>query len=234
MCHALFAYGFVCERAFDTMSFFSRTALLSLLAVLAAPAIAHAEEAPPPAKDSITGAVHDYYAAEKKTSLLFVGYGAVTAAAGGVALSESGDFARGFGWTSVALGGSTALGGAAYGIAAMIRGDYYEDLARRDPARFKKEESERIAGTNSRFWLYLGSEILETAAGVGIAAYGVATNDDLLRGIGAGAALQGIGLFVIDVPGAGRASRYQEQVRAFEPAVSFDGRSFMASASHTF
>ena len=92
----------------------------------------------------------------------------------------------------------------------------------------------RIAGTNSRFWLYLGSELLETAAGIGIAAYGVATNDDLLRGIGTGAALQGIGLFVIDVPGAGRASRYQDQVRAFEPAVSFDGRSFMASARHSF
>jgi hypothetical protein len=62
----------------------------------------------------------------------------------------------------------------------------------------------------------------------------VATNDDLLRGIGTGAALQGIGLFVIDVPGASRASRYQDQVRAFEPAVSFDGRSFMATARHSF
>lgn len=182
----------------------------------------------------IKAAVHEYYAAEVKTSFLFVGYGAVTGAAGGVALGEGGDFAQGFGWTSVALGGATALGGAVYGIAAKLRGDYYEDLAARDPAKFKSEESERIRGTNDRFWLYLGTELLETAAGIGIAAYGVATNDDLLRGVGAGAALQGIGLFVIDVPGAGRAARYQDRVKGIEPAVSFDGRSWMATARHTF
>jgi hypothetical protein len=201
--------------------------LLASLFVLTASSSASAD-------DSMTGAVHDYYGAEVKTSFLFMGYGAVTAGAGAVALQEDGDFARGFGWSSVALGSATALGGAAYGIAAKLRGDHYEDLAKNDPKRFKEEESERIAGTNSRFWLYLGSELLETAAGIGIAAYGMATNDDLLRGIGAGAALQGIGLFVIDVPGAGRASRYQDQVRSFEPAVSFDGRNFMATARHSF
>lgn len=203
--------------------------LLASVLVLTASSSANADDAMP-----MTGAVRDYYAAEVKTSFLFMGYGAVTAGAGAVALQEEGDFARGFGWSSVALGSATALGGAAYGIAAKLRGDHYEELARNDPKRFKEEESERIAGTNRRFWLYLGSELLETAAGIGIAAYGMATNDDLLRGIGAGAALQGIGLFVIDVPGAGRASRYQDQVRAFDPAVSFDGRSFMATARHSF
>jgi hypothetical protein len=206
---------------------------LALVACLFVPTAAEADDRPP-ARDSMTNAVHDYYAAEVKTSFLFMGYGAVTAGAGAVALQEEGDFARGFGWSSVALGSATALGGVAYGIAAKLRGDHYEGLAKSDPKRFKAEESERIAGTTSRFWLYLGSELLETAAGIGIAAYGMATNDDLLRGIGTGAALQGIGLFVIDVPGAGRASRYQDQVRAFDPAVSFDGRSFMASARHTF
>jgi hypothetical protein len=205
---------------------------LLLSTLLASFSILLAREAK--ADDSLPSAAHDYYAAEVKTSFLFMGYGAVTAGAGAVALQEDGDFARGFGWSSVALGSATALGGAAYGIAAKLRGDYYEGLAKSDPKRFKKEESERIAGTNSRFWLYLGSELLETAAGIGIAAYGMGTNDDLLRGIGAGAALQGIGLFVIDVPGAGRASRYQEQVRAFEPSVAFDGRSFMATARHAF
>jgi hypothetical protein len=209
------------------------TLLASLSIILASTSEARADDGAP-ARESMTSAAHDYYAAEVKTSFLFMGYGAVTAGAGAVALQEDGDFARGFGWSSVALGSATALGGVAYGIAAKLRGDYYEGLAKTDPKRFKQEESERIAGTNSRFWLYLGSELLETAAGIGIAAYGVATNDDLLRGIGAGAALQGIGLFVIDVPGAGRASRYQDQVHAFEPAVSFDGRSFMATARHSF
>lgn len=207
--------------------------LLASSLVLSISTSARADE-PARARDSMTNDVHDYYGAEVKTSFLFMGYGAVTAGAGALALQEEGEFALGFGWTSLALGSATALGGAAYGIAAKLRGDHYEALAKDDPRRFKEEESERIAGTNRRFWLYLGSELLETAAGIGIAAYGMATNDDLLRGIGAGAALQGIGLFVIDVPGAGRASRYQERVHAFEPAVSFDGRSFMATARHSF
>jgi hypothetical protein len=179
-------------------------------------------------------AVHDYYSAELKTSFLFVGYGAITAGAGGAALAENGDFARGLGWSSLILGGATALGGAGYGIAAKLRGDYYENLAVHDPARFKLEEGDRIAGTNSRFWLYLGSELVETLAGIGIAAYGFAAKNDLYRGIGTGTAIQGIGLFVIDVPGAGRASRYQEEIRRFNPGVAFDGRSWSATVGRSF
>ncbi len=68
--------------------------------------------------------------------------------------------------------------------------------------------------------MYLGSELLETAAGIGIAAYGFAAKDNLYKGIGVGTALQGIGLFVIDTPGAGRARHYQDEVQRFRPNVS--------------
>jgi len=201
-----------------------------IVAFLSSAGTARAEDR----NEAMQRTVKDYYDAEVRTSFLFVGYGAVTAGAGGAVLSEKTDFARGLGWSSVALGGATALGGAAYGIAAYVRGNYYESLALRDPARFKSEEADRIAGTNARFWLYLGSELLETAAGIGLAAYGFAAHDDLVRGIGTGAAIQGIGLFVIDVPGAGRASRYQEEVRRFEPAVAIDSHGFAASMRHSF
>ncbi len=203
--------------------------LLSVVAI-AIPSAARADDdAPPVSQPQMKAAVHDYYAAETKTSFLFVGYGVVTSGAGGVALSESGDFAHGFGWSSLILGGVTALGGAGYGIAAKLRGDYYEGLAANDPVRFQREEADRIQGTNSRFWLYLGSEIAETLAGIGIASYGLATRNDLYKGIGAGAALQGIGLFVIDVPGARRASLYQDDVRRFRPGVAVDGHSVAAT-----
>jgi hypothetical protein len=186
------------------------------------------------AEDDMRQGVHDYYAAEVKTSFLFMGYGAVTAGAGAAALTEHGDFSRRDGCSSLKLWGTNALGGAGYGIAAKLRGDYYEDLAVHDPARFKLEEGDRIAGTNSRFWLYLGSEIVETLAGIGIATYGFVSKNDLYRGIGTGTAIQGIGLFVIDVPGAGRASRYQEEIRKFQPSVGFDGRSFAATVGRAF
>jgi hypothetical protein len=165
---------------------------------------------------------HAYYDDEMTVSFLFGGFGAVTAGGGAVALTQSGDFARGFGFSSLILGGLTVLGAVGYGAAVKIRGDYYGGLADTDLARFQREESEHIGGTTSRFWLYLGFELAETFAGIGIATYGLAAKNDLAKGIGIGAATQGIGLFVLDVPGNKRAKRYQDDVRQFTPkAVGF-------------
>jgi hypothetical protein len=185
---------------------------------------AHADDPPsaadpPPSARAMRESVRSYYDSEMTSAYLFVGYGAVTAAAGGVTLTQGGDFARGFGLSSLVLGGVTALGGAGYGVAVKVRGGYYTRLAGSDLAQFKLEEAERLEGTNRRFWLYLGSELLEAAAGIGLATYGVLAKDDLWKGVGLGAAIQGIGLFAIDVPGAGRAARYRDDVRRFDPKV---------------
>jgi hypothetical protein len=210
---------------------------LALALACASPSAARADEASSP-HAQMEAVTRSYYATEMTTSFLFVGYGAVTAGAGAVALTEGGDFARGFGLSSLILGGVTMLGGAGYGLAVEVRGDYYASLAQRDPARFKREESERLRGTTSRFALYLGSEIVETLAGIGLATYGLAANNDLIKGIGMGAALQGIGLFVIDAPGAGRASKYQDEVRRFNPqigvSVGGSGRPWAATIGHAF
>lgn len=179
-----------------------------------------------------------YYEAEMIASWLFVGFGAVTAGGGGVTLTQPGDFARGLGASSLVLGGLTALGGAGYAVAVKTRGDYYTRLSSVDLAQFHREEADHIAGTDRRFWLYLGSELAETLAGVGLASYGLATKNDLVKGIGVGAAIQGIGLLVIDVPGAGRAARYRERLRSFAPRVGFSvgggGRPWAATLSQTF
>jgi len=223
------------------MRFSSRLFAPAALALLAfaAPSEARAEEAAGPPNDArMVAASRSYYDAEVTTAFLFVAYGAVTAGAGAVSLTQEGDFAHGFGWSSLIAGGITALGGAAYGVAARVRGNDYTSLAEKDPAQFKREESERIAGTNQRFALYLGSEIAETIAGIGIAAYGFAAKSDLAKGIGAGVAIQGIGLFVIDAPGAGRAARYQDDVRRFNPqlgvSVGGGGRPWAATVGHSF
>jgi hypothetical protein len=219
---------------------FSRSFAASAAAsfvLLAAGGEARADDAPG-ANAQMLASSRSYYDAEVTTAFLFVGYGAVTAGAGAVSLTQEGDFAHGFGWASLIAGGVTALGGAAYGVAARVRGNYYNALAEKDPAQFKREESERIAGTNQRFVLYLGSEIAETLAGIGIAAYGFAAKSDLAKGIGSGVAIQGIGLFVIDAPGAGRAARYQDDVRRFNPQVGVsvggNGRPWAATLSHAF
>ncbi|MDB4933119.1 MAG: hypothetical protein JWP87_91 [Labilithrix sp.] len=209
--------------------------LSTLVLALAAPAAAHADE---PAGGAMVATTRSYYANEMTTSFLFMGYGAVTAGAGAASLTQDGEWSRGFGWSSLIAGGLTVLGGAAYGVAVKVRGDYYEGLAAKDPAQFKREESDRLEGTNKRFILYLGSEILETLAGIGIATYGFVAKDDLYKGIGAGAAIQGIGLFVIDAPGAGRAAKYQDDVRRFEPKIGMSvgggNRPWAATVGHSF
>ena len=206
----------------------SAAGIAALALALTVTTAARADEAPlppPPPPRTLSHAemqasVRAYYGTEVTTGLLFMAYGAVTAGAGGVVLTEGGDFAKGLGASSLILGGTTFLGGIGYAVAVKFRGGYFTRLVDDDPAAFQREESERIAGTTSRFWLYLGSELLETAAGIGIAAYGIAAKDDLYKGIGIGAAVQGIGLFVIDTPGAGRAARYRSDVEHFRPNVS--------------
>jgi hypothetical protein len=209
---------------------FARIAALAL--VLTASGAARADDVPlgpptpavpegrPLSHAEMQASVRAYYGTEFTTGLLFTAYGAVTAGAGGVVLTEGGDFAKGLGASSLILGGATFLGGIGYAAAVKLRGGYFTHLVDTDPAAFEREEADRIAGTTSRFWLYLGSELLETAAGIGIAAYGLAAKDDLYKGIGLGAAIQGIGLFVIDTPGAGRAARYRSDVERFRPNVS--------------
>jgi hypothetical protein len=182
--------------------------------------------------------VHNYYGSEITTGFLFLGYGAVTAGAGGATLTQSGDFARGLGLSSLVLGSVTAVGGAGYALAVKFRGDYFENLAATDPVRYKREEADRIEGTNARMPLYLGYEIVQTLAGIGIASYGFAAKNEMWRGIGIGTAIQGIGLFVIDTPGAGRAARYQDQVQKFHPEVGLSvggaGRPWGATIGQRF
>jgi hypothetical protein len=139
--------------------------------------------------------------------------------------------------SSLVLGGLTAVGGAGYGIAVKMRGDYYTGLASQDGFQFQREEADHIRGTNQRFWLYLGSELAEAAGGIGLATYGALAKNDLYKGIGIGAAIQGIGLFVIDVPGALRAKEYQREVGGL-PRVGFsvggNGRPWAATIRQTF
>ena len=200
---------------------------------------ARADDPPAPiSAPQIRASAREYYASEMTAAFLFVGYGAITGAAGGVTLAQSGDFARGFGWSSLIGGGLNVLGGLGYAAAVKIRGDRYTGYADTDLVRFKEEEGEHIGGTNRHFVLYLGFEVLTTLAGVGLTAYGLAAKDDLWKGIGLGTAIQGIGLFVIDVPGALRAAKYDEEVRRFNPqvGVSMGGgtRPWAATVSQAF
>jgi hypothetical protein len=165
--------------------------------------------------------VHGYYAAELRSGFIFMGAGTVHAGTGVYALTQSGDFAKSYGWTSVILGGLTFLGGGGYALTVIPRGNHFESLFEQDRAKFESEEAEHIAGTNGRFVFYLGFEITETLAGAGVLSYGLIKDKDTYKGIGLGAAIQGLSLFAIDLPGALRAKSYEKKVRSFDPTVAF-------------
>lgn len=206
---------------------------------LASPRVARAaDEDAPVARPQIQALARSYYRSEMVSAFVFVGFGAAQAGGGAAVLTQSGDFARGFGWASILEGGVTLLGGAGYGIAVKIRGDYYTGLADTDGEKFKLEEGEHIHGTNSRFLLYLGGELAEAVGGAGVASYGFATDNDLMKGIGLATAIQGLGLFIIDLPGFLRAKEYADQVRRFDAKVGIapggQGRPWAATVGGTF
>lgn len=193
----------------------------------------------PVSRAEMGDAVRGYYDSEMTSSFIFVGFGAAHAGGGAIALTQKGDFAKSFGWSSVILGGLTSLGGAGYALTVAPRGKYFTSLYAKDPAKFRQEELDHISGTNGRFALYLGFEITETLAGAGVATYGFVKDKDTLKGIGLATAIQGLGLFAIDLPGALRASRYEDQVRRFNPKVAFsvggsEGQPWMATLSQRF
>jgi hypothetical protein len=205
---------------------------------LVALSITSGAAAQPVSHGQMSESVRGYYDAELRSAYAFVVFGAATAVAGGALRTEGGDFGKGFGWSSLLGGGLTALGGAAYGLTVVPRREYYVSLFEQDPARFQREEAEHIAGTNFRFVFYLGLEIATTLGGGGMIAYGLAEDDDLFKGIGTGIALQGLGLFVLDLLGALRASSYAGEVERFEPkldvSVGANGQPWFATLTQAF
>ena len=182
--------------------------------------------------------VRSYYDSELYSTYVFIGFGVVTSVAGGVVLTQDGDFARGLGWSSLVGGGLVALGGAGYGVTVIPRRERFVSLFEKDRAKFKREETEHIAGTNSRFPLYLGLELATAVGGGAAIAYGFFEDDDVIKGLGVGGVVQGLGLFALELPGALRASRYADQVRRFDPKleVSVGGgrRPWLATVSQRF
>src|SRR5262249_41583582 len=141
------------------------------------PSVAQAQEAEAITPAQMQAEARDYYDGEITASLLFAAYGGVTAGTGAIALTRTGDFAKGYGFSPLIAGGATLVGAVGYAIAVKFRGAYYTGLANTDLARFKREESEHIGGTGNRFWLYLGTELLIAAAGLGAAIYGMAAKN---------------------------------------------------------
>jgi hypothetical protein len=173
---------------------------------------------------SIGDGMRGYYASEKATAFTFVAVGSASAAGGAVLLATaphggSGEFARGLGWSLVAVGALEAAGAAFYAVQVAGEQDHYEEALARDPSAFKREELTHIHGTTSRFVLYRATELGLAIAGAAVATYGFAKNQDTWKGVGIGVGAEALTFFVLDAFGQARATEYEDQVRRFAPQV---------------
>ncbi|MBX3188514.1 MAG: hypothetical protein KF819_15975 [Labilithrix sp.] len=187
---------------------------------LAASSTARAD-APPPGRAAIGEELHGYYVAERNTAFLFMGIGAASAGAGAVLATRDGDFARGLGWSLVAVGGLELLGAAFYAFQVDAEIDHYTGVLAKDPDAYKREESAHIHGTTSRFLYYRIGELVLAVAGTGLAIYGFAADEDVYKGVGLGIAVSALTFFILDGFGQSRAKRYEERVNRFDPSVAF-------------
>jgi hypothetical protein len=183
--------------------------------------VAFADEAQPEGRAAIQGDLLSYYGSERTTGFLFAGLGVASGAAGAVLVTRSQDFARGLGWSLVSLGALEILGGGFYALQVGGEIDHYSKALAEGPAAFKREEAAHIHGTTSRFVFYRVAELVVAAGGVAAAAYGFAENRDAWKGAGIGVAGEALALFALDAFGQTRATRYEERVNRFEPALAF-------------
>jgi hypothetical protein len=196
-----------------------RLTVASFVGVLLGVGVAAADDAPV-GRAAVGDDLLTYYGSERTTGYLFAALGVASAAAGGVLVTRSQDFARGLGWSLLSLGALEVLGGGFYALQVGGEIDHYTKALASDPAAFKREEAAHIHGTTSRFVFYRIAELVVAAGGVGAAAYGFASNRDAWKGAGIGVAAEALSLFALDAYGQSRATRYEEQVRRFEPTLA--------------
>ncbi len=161
-----------------------------------------------------------YYGSEKTEAFVFVGLGALSAAGGGLLLTQRGDFSKGLGAAVLGLGVLEAVGAVGYAFAVDAKSADYSRRLAEDPVAFRRDEAAHIHGTNSRFVFYRLAEAAVFLGGAGAAAYGFASGKDAWKGAGIGVAAQAAVLFTLDSIGNARAHAYENELRDTSPKVA--------------
>jgi hypothetical protein len=186
-----------------------------------------------PAKQAMWSDMHGYYAGERASAYVVMALGGASTIAGSVLVTQNSDFDRGLGVPLIALGALEGLGAIFYAfqVGGEIRA--YGASLDRDGASYKRDELAHLHGTTSRFVFYRLTELGLALAGVGIATYGFVANADTWKGAGIGVASIALPFLIIDTINNGRAARYDDHVRKFEP-VETNAVSPLARTSSPF
>lgn len=193
-------------------------------AVIALAAMSHASSSnadePSPSRAAIGDDLRSYYAGERASAYVVGGLGLAAIGGGSVLVTRGTDFARGLGWSLLAIGTIDVIGAVFYTFQVAAQVDRYESCLAHDPAEYKRVEEDHITGTTSRFVVYKLGELGLVLTGAGIATYGFASNRDAWKGAGIGVAAMALPVLVIDTINGARAARYRDRVRDFQPTVA--------------
>jgi hypothetical protein len=186
------------------------------VSVLATSEAAHAEDPPP--TQSIATDLHSYYGGERASAYFVAVLSVLSVGAGSVLVTRGTDFTSGLGWPLIGLGALEGIGAIIYAfqVGAEIR--HYETALAHDPGAYRREELAHIHGTGSRFVFYRLTELGLFLGGVGVASYGFAAGSDTWKGIGVGVASIALPFLIIDTINNGRAVRYEDHLRGFDPS----------------
>ena len=182
-------------------------------ALLSGTRVASAE---PPALDgpAMTSAMHTYFEGEKDEGVVFFGAGFTALAGGSLLYTRQTDFARGMMYPVVTIGVLELVVGAVvhFRTDAQVAG-LDHDMAT-DASAYRMRELDRIRKVNTSFkwlkWIELGL----TVGGTGVAIF-APRDQQLLKGIGVGLAVQGVVMLTLDVLAARRAEDYTTALEGF-------------------
>ncbi len=172
------------------------------------------------ANGAISDELRSYYRGERNSAYFVGGLGVAAIGGGSALVTRDGDFARGLGWSLLAIGTIDVIGAAVYTFQVAAQVDRYESLLAHDPAEYKQVEGDHIRTTTSRFVGYKLGELGLVLTGAGIATYGFAANRDAWKGAGIGVAAMALPVLVIDTINMTRAAHYRDRIRGFEPTVA--------------
>lgn len=171
----------------------------------------------------MTARMERYFAGEKAEGWVFLGTGVAALGSGVFLYTRRDDLAKGASYPVAAVG----LVELAAGIVLLARtdGQVRDRRARiaRDPAGFKRDETERMDRVASEFTLLKWTEIGLLAGGLGLFSWGALDEKRTLQGVGLGLAAQSAVMLTLDLFAAARADTYLDDLHAFQPSAAAQG-----------
>ena len=212
-----------------------RTAFAVALAISCA---APPASAAGPSESEMAGHMEDWFDGERNEAFVFLGAGVLSLGGGIYLATREDDLARGAGWPVAIVGGLMTIFSITYTLSLSPKHDELKEQLAKDPAGYKRDETERMEGIADRFVLYRWAEIAILTTGAGLITYGLVDDNDLVTGIGIGLAGEAALALTLDYFAERRTHEYLDHLHAFQPATSSQplssGRTFMLGYGGSF